>query len=198
MVVDPLDSATVQVYPGLPCARAALALRALPTSQGKETLRERLFRIMRLLMVGLWASAVDLGVLTTCVRWFHLDATVSRFIALVVSGLALFIGCRSFAFRAQGGSISRQAKLFVVAELVAFPLNLLVFHLLATYAPFIAPEFTSQAANFMVFVAFASPVRRLLVFRGCHERPRVASAQVPMPLALEPGKAPRHASPAAS
>jgi putative flippase GtrA len=131
----------------------------------KEGLRARLLCVIRMLIVGFWSSVVDLGVLTLCVRFGHIEATLSRLIALVVSGSCLFLGCRSFAFRAQGGSISRQARWFVLGELLGLPINLLVFHGIASWAPFIAPEFASQAANFLVFVVFAYPVRRLLVFQ---------------------------------
>jgi putative flippase GtrA len=158
----------------------------LPSRKARR--RDRVFEVLRMLVVGLWASGVDVAVLALSVRWIHLDPTLSRFIALVVSGLALFFGCRSFAFRAKGGSITRQAKLFIVAELLGFPLNLLVFHLLSAYAPIVPPEFASQAANFLVFVAFAYPVRQLLVFqgcaeKGCAERPRASVASLPAPAA---------------
>jgi putative flippase GtrA len=163
MVVASPDAALGRA-PARPFSTAIVPWPAGPTAH-KERIRTRLLRVLRMLIVGFWASLIDLGVITLCVRCMHLEATLSRLIALAVSGLCLFFGCRSFAFRAQSGSISRQARLFVLGELLGFPLNLLVFHALEACAPFLAPEFASQAANFLVFVAFAYPVRRLLVFQ---------------------------------
>jgi putative flippase GtrA len=147
------------------CTAAFSDYSAGRTMVRKEGIRARLLRILRMLIVGFWSSVVDLGVLTSCVHWGHIEATLSRVIALAVSGVCLFVGCRSFAFRSKGGSLSRQAGWFVVGELLGFPLNLLVFHGITRCAPFLAPELASQAANFFVFVAFAYPVRRLLVFQ---------------------------------
>ena len=165
MVIAPPDLALVKAeLPGSPGA-AAPALMISPATPPEAARRERSFALLRMLFVGGWSSGVDLMVLVMCFRWLHLGDTISRLVALAVSGLLLFFGCRSFAFRAQAGSISRQAKLFALAELVGFPLNLGVFHVLAACVPFIAPELTSQAANFLVFVGFSFPVRRW-VFRG--------------------------------
>jgi putative flippase GtrA len=77
----------------------------------------------------------------------------------------LFFGNRSFAFRAQAGSITRQARLFVAAELVGFGLNLLVFRQLVTRVSFLPPEVSSQIANFLVFVSFCYPLRAWVIFR---------------------------------
>lgn len=164
MVVAPPDPALVQARPSVSGGAAALALTV--TAPRPALVPGRLWALVRMLWVGLWSSGVDLAVLMVCVRWLNLEATLSRFVALAVSGLLLFFGCRSFAFRAQAGCISRQARRFVVAELLGFPLNLLVFHVLAAAVPFIAPELSSQAANFIVFVGFSYPVRRCLVFRA--------------------------------
>jgi putative flippase GtrA len=165
MVIAPPELALVKVEPpGSPGAAAPALIDSptLPTTAG----RERFFALLRMLFVGLWSSGVDLIVLVMCFRWFHLGDTISRLVGLAVSGLLLFFGCRSFAFRAQAGNISRQAKLFTLAELVGFPLNLGAFHALSACLPFaLAPELTSQAANFLVFIGFSFPVRRWL-FRG--------------------------------
>jgi putative flippase GtrA len=166
MIIAPPESALVPVSSSWSTGAAALALTVPAPSPRKERLRDRFFTLIRMLVVGLWSSGVDLAVLALCVRWFQVDATLSRGIALVVSGLLLFFGCRSYAFRAQAGCVARQARRFVAAELVGFFLNLLVFHALGLGVPFIAPEITSQAANFFVFVGFSYPVRRWLIFRA--------------------------------
>ena len=163
MLIAPPDLALVKAEPPGSPGAAAPALLRLPTTPPKTAGRERWLALLRMLFVGLWSSGIDLVVLVLCFRWLHLGGTPSRLVALAVSGLLLFFGCRSFAFRAQAGSISRQAKLFALAELAGFPLNLGVFHVLDVCVPLtIAPELTSQAANFLVFIGFAFPVRRWL------------------------------------
>jgi putative flippase GtrA len=117
------------------------------------------------LFVGAWASLLDFGVFMACMHWLAPAPVAARLVALVVSGAALFVGNRSFAFNARAGSLSRQTKLFVVAELVALPLNLLAFRLLVSHLSMLGPALSSQLANFLIFVAFAYPVRYFVVFR---------------------------------
>jgi len=147
------DAATPPLGTGVPAeSRADRKPRGLP-------------RVGRALLVGAAASLLDLGLLSAGIRWIELGATVARLIALVASGLLAFYGSRSFAFRAQSGDISRQAKLFVLTEALGLALNLTVFRLLVSYASWVPPELTSQLANFLVFLVFTYPMRALLVFR---------------------------------
>ena len=128
----------------------------------REGLRAKLLCFARTLVVGLGANVVDFALLAACVRWLHIEAMPSRFIALVLSGVLTFIGSRSFVFRAQAGSVPRQAGRFLVAELVGLALNLLSFHLCAVCAPLVAPEIVSFVANALVFLGFSYPVRRFV------------------------------------
>jgi putative flippase GtrA len=128
-------------------------------------LRERILRFVRSLFVGAWASAFDFAVLLLCIRWLELNATLARVIALVLSGVVLFFGSRSYAFHAQSGSISRQARLFVASEVLGALLNLGAFQLLVSHLPVIPPEALSQLANFLVFLTFYYPMRAFVVFR---------------------------------
>lgn len=116
------------------------------------------------MVVGFWANVLDFALLALCLRVLHVEALSSRVIALLVSGALTFVASRSFAFRAQGGNVPKQASRFLVAELVGLPLNLLSFQLCALCAPLAAPELVSFVANGLVFVLFSYPVRRLLVF----------------------------------
>jgi putative flippase GtrA len=127
--------------------------------------RERVRRVVRALLVGGAASLLDLGLLSAGIRWAELGATVARLVALVASTLLLFFGSRSFAFRAQAGNISQQAKLFVVCEAAGLVLNLVIFRLIVTHAAALPPEIASQLANTLVFVAFSYPLRALVIFR---------------------------------
>ena len=76
-----------------------------------------------------------------------------------------FVGNRVYTFRAQAGSLSRQAKWFVAAELLTLAFNWLLFRLLAAHVGGVAPELLSFAGTFLVFVIFAYPMRRLVVFK---------------------------------
>jgi putative flippase GtrA len=128
------------------------------------------------MVVGFWANVIDFALLALCLRWLHIEATWSRLLALLLSGFLTFIGSRSFAFRAQGGSAQQQAGRFFIAELLAVPLNLLSFHLCASCAPLTAPEIVSFVANAIVFIAFSYPVRKLLVFGAAPSPARAAVA----------------------
>lgn len=156
---------TPPLAPGLdaPGALAPSVRQVIPARP--PTLIDRALRFGRTLFVGAWASLVDVGVVALCVRLLDIEPTLSRLIALVVSGVLVFFGNRSFAFHAQAGSIARQARLFVLTELVGLFLNLGVFRLIVTHAPELPPELVSQIANFLVFVAFCYPMRALVVFR---------------------------------
>ena len=56
-------------------------------------------------------------------------------------------------------------KLFIAAETITLALNYATFRLLATRVHFVAPELLSFAGTFLVFVTFAYPVRRLVIFK---------------------------------
>ncbi len=126
-----------------------------------EALLTRVYRFGRALVVGSGATLLDFSVFTTCVR----AASVARVPALLVGASVQFFGNRSFTFRAKAGSLSGQAKLFLLAESITLALNWSVFHFLERSTTSIAPELLSFAGTFVVFIGFAYPVRRLIVFR---------------------------------
>jgi putative flippase GtrA len=166
MLPSAAESALVSTHNPLLAAGLDLPLPRQRLAQVlRRVLRERVLRLARMLLVGFAASVVDLAILTCSVRALHLDATLSRLIALVVSGLLLFVGSRGYAFRAQAGSLSRQAKWFTLTEVAGLGLNLLAFRWLCAQLPWAAPEFVSLASNFAVFAVFSYPARRALVFR---------------------------------
>ncbi len=130
-----------------------------------EALPVRLFRFGRALVVGSGATLTDFSVFTTCVRAFGVAPVTARVPALIAGACFQFFGNRSFTFRAQRGSLSRQAKLFVVAEGVTLLLNIGAFRLLFARISRLPPEVVGFLGTFLVFVGFAYPVRRLVVFR---------------------------------
>jgi putative flippase GtrA len=138
----------------------------------REPLVVRALRFGRALVVGSGATIVDFSVLTTCIRVVGLAPVQARLPALVAGASVQFFGNRTFTFRAQRGAISRQATLFVVAEVAALGMNWSIFWLLAPRLTALPPEIVSFLGTFIVFVAFAYPMRKLVVFRLRADEPR--------------------------
>jgi len=122
-------------------------------------------RFARSLLVGSGGTALDFATVAFSTRVLGLDPVLARVLGLLVSGVALFLGSRSYAFRAASESAAPQVKRFVISELIGFPLNVLVFKLLAELLPQVAPEVLTLGANFALFVTYYYPVRNYVVFR---------------------------------
>jgi len=78
---------------------------------------------MRAGAAGALATLVDLAVLTVLVSGVGVSARAASVPALVLGGVANFIGNRHFAFRATGGSLARQVVGYTVVEVIALALN---------------------------------------------------------------------------
>jgi putative flippase GtrA len=137
---------------------------ARKVSEG-ESWSDRALRFVRALIVGSGATLVDFSLFSACIRLIGMTPTGARLPALCAGASVQFFGNRSFTFRAQAGSLSRQARLFVVAELVTLLLNYSVFSWLVPRVNGVAPELVSFAGTFLVFVTFAYPMRRLVIFK---------------------------------
>jgi putative flippase GtrA len=129
-----------------------------------------LLRFGRALVVGSGATLTDFSIFTTCVRGIGMAPTSARLPALLAGACFQFFGNRSYTFRARAGSLSRQAWLFLLAEGATLALNLGVFRVLVQHISGVAPELVSFLGTFVVFVGFAYPMRRLVVFRLPTER----------------------------
>jgi putative flippase GtrA len=130
-----------------------------------EKLLTRVFRFGRALIVGSGATLVDFSIFTTCVRAIDIAPTHARLPALVAGACLQFVGNRGFTFRAQRGNLPRQLKLFLAAELITLALNWSIFQLLIRRSHGVPPELVSFLGTGLVFVTFAYPVRRLVIFR---------------------------------
>jgi putative flippase GtrA len=130
-----------------------------------EPLVARFFRFVRALVVGSGATLVDFSVLTSCIRLAGLAPASARVPALLAGASVQFFGNRTYTFRARAGRIGRQAKLFICAEAITLVLNYSVFRFLAARVHFVPPELVSFAGTFVVFVTFAYPVRKLVIFK---------------------------------
>jgi putative flippase GtrA len=130
-----------------------------------ETRLVRMLRFGRALVVGSGATLTDFSVFTTCVRGMGMAPTSARLPALLAGACFQFLGNRSYTFRAQAGSLSRQAWLFLLAEGITLALNLGVFRVLVQRISGVPPELVSFLGTFLVFIGFAYPMRRLVIFR---------------------------------
>jgi len=130
-----------------------------------ERLLTRVLRFGRALIVGSGATFVDFSIFTTCVRAIDIAPTHARLPALLAGACVQFVGNRGYTFRAQAGRLSRQLKLFVVAEAITLGLNWSVFQLLIRRIQWLPPELVSFVGTGLVFVVFAYPVRKLVIFR---------------------------------
>lgn len=128
----------------------------------------RAYRFGRALVVGSGATLVDFSIFTTCVRAIDIAPAHARLPALIAGACVQFVGNRSFTFRAQAGKLSRQLQLFLVAELITLGLNWSVFQLLLTRIRGLPPELVSFLGTGLVFLAFAYPVRKLVIFKVRH------------------------------
>jgi putative flippase GtrA len=124
-----------------------------------------MLRFGRALIVGSGATLVDVSVLTTSIHLVGLAPVTARVPALIAGASFQFFGNRSFTFRAQRGRMSRQARLFVLAEVVALCLNWSIFRVLSPRVHFMPQELVSFLGTFIVFVGFAYPMRKLVIFR---------------------------------
>lgn len=136
--------------------------------QPADGLLVRAYRFGRALIVGSGATLIDFSIFTTCVRALGVAPAQARLPALVAGACVQFVGSRGFTFRAQAGRLSRQLKLFVVAEAVTLGLNWGVFQLLVRSIHGVPPELVSFLGTGLVFVLFAYPLRRLVIFRVQH------------------------------
>lgn len=108
---------------------------------------------------------MDFSVFSAGMRLLGLTPTTARLPALVAGAMVQFAGNRGFTFRARAGHLPRQVRWFIVAELATLALNWSTFRLLVPRLGFLAPELVGFAGTFLVFVGFAYPMRRLVVFR---------------------------------
>jgi putative flippase GtrA len=132
---------------------------------GKEPLGQRLYRFVRALVVGSGATLVDFSIFTTCIRVAGITPTWARLPALVAGASVQFFGNRTYTFRAQAGNLSRQAKLFLGAELVTLAVNWTTFRFLIPRVTTVPPEIVGFLGSFLVFIGFAYPMRKLVIFR---------------------------------
>jgi putative flippase GtrA len=130
-----------------------------------EPVLQRLLRFGRAVVVGSGATIADFSVFEACVRGIGMAPSAARLPALLTGACLQFFGNRTYTFRAQAGNLSRQAWLFALAEGITLALNFGTFHVLVTRLSGVPPELLGFLGTFVVFVVFAYPVRRWVIFR---------------------------------
>lgn len=78
--------------------------------------------------MGTVATLMDMGSLILLVKWAGLTADQANFPSLAMGAIFQFFTHRHYVFRAASGSISKQAVLFTIVELIALGLNGVVYH----------------------------------------------------------------------
>jgi len=147
------------------CTLLALVTDAtLPTP---PTPLARLARFLRAGIAGAAATLVDVATLAILVTGLHVDARAASLPALVAGGLANFIGNRHFAFRAQEGSLARQAVLYTLVEVFALAANALLYDTVLRTWPDARHAYwlVRLATSHLVFLAWSYPLWRRVFTR---------------------------------
>jgi putative flippase GtrA len=123
-------------------------------------LAARFATFLRSALTGGAATLADLAVIALAVGVLHVRPAVANVPALLVGAVIQFFGNRSFAFRAQGGPVHRQAALFALTEAVTLLLNGALYHVVATHlALSTAGAVVARAITTnVVFVGWSYPV----------------------------------------
>ncbi len=140
-----------------------MAARALHSTPPHAPLPwAELLRLARAGVAGGAATAVDLGVLALLVSGFGMSARVASIPALLLGGVANFVGNRHFAFRAREGSLLRQAALYAFVEVLALAMNGALYDLVLRTVPG-APHayvWVRLATSHLVFLCWSYPLWR--------------------------------------
>ncbi|MCI0640237.1 MAG: GtrA family protein [Gemmataceae bacterium] len=136
-----------------------------PSDAPKKTLLQRFWILLRSSLVGLCATASDLGTLCLLIYVFGVPDQIANVPSLIPGLVVMFIGNKYFAFEDRSRAIVRQGSLFFAIELVAFGLNALLFFLIRHWFD-IHPILARILGSNVVYLGFSFPLWSLLVFRA--------------------------------
>lgn len=136
----------------------------------------RLGIFARSVLVGLVATAADLGALAVMIDGAGLPATVANVPALLLGVAVQYIGNKRFAFGDRSPVSARQICAFAIVEVGTFVLNAIAFHLLVTLAA--ASYLVARCGGTMaVYLTFSFPLwARVFRSRRPPSRPPAAVA----------------------
>lgn len=91
----------------------------------RPTPKRGLLQLVRAFLAGAAATIVDLGVLMLLVAapGLHVAPRIASVPALIAGGIVSFFANRHWVFRARAGSLTVQAALYVLVEIIALLLN---------------------------------------------------------------------------
>jgi putative flippase GtrA len=141
---------------------------------------QRLWILFRSCLVGLLATASDLGSLMLLIHGAGWPKRAANIPSLMPGLLIQFIGNKYFAFEDRSKAIVKQGSLFLVIEAAAFGLNVLLFDLLLTLTPIHEVPARLLGTN-IVYLGFSFPLWSIFVFR----RGRIAARRA---LEINPSK----------
>jgi putative flippase GtrA len=123
---------------------------------------EELLGLVRAGIAGAFATLVDVGTLAVLVTGLGWSARAASLPALVLGGVANFMGNRHFAFRAGRGSLPKQAVLYAVVEAVALAMNGLLYEIVLRAIPVTAHAYwlVRLATSHVVFLGWSYPLWR--------------------------------------
>lgn len=113
--------------------------------------------VVKSCLVGLVATAGDLGLLNLLVRVCGLSPQAANIPSLMVGSTIQFLGNRTFVFQATGHDLGKHALRFFSVEATAFCLNALFYHLMVTFTsiPF---TYARMLSSFILFLGFSFPL----------------------------------------
>jgi putative flippase GtrA len=126
---------------------------------------DRLCVLFRSAVVGLLATASDLGSLLLLIHGVGLTKRAANVPSLLPGLLIQFVGNKLFAFDDRSREIVRQGSRFFLIELVAFGLNVLLFDMLVTLTP-IHEILARLLGTNIVYLGFSFPMWSFFVFRS--------------------------------
>ena len=125
--------------------------------------------VTRSLAVGAVATAVDVGVLLVCVRWFGLSNPLAAAAGVAVGSTVAFAGNRRFAFQDAEKEIGPQVLRFIATTSVGMAAHASLVHVLADLflVPVVLAKMISDLAVFGLGQLF---LLRYVVFPRAKER----------------------------
>jgi putative flippase GtrA len=127
-------------------------------------LLDRVWVLFRSSLVGLVATASDIGSLMLLIHVVGLSDQAANVPSLLPGLVIQFIGNKIFAFDDRTRAIVKQGSLFLMVEMIAFGLNVLLFHLLITWTPIHVILARLLGTN-VVYLGFSFPLWSYFVFR---------------------------------
>jgi putative flippase GtrA len=130
-----------------------------------------LLQTVRAGAAGIIATAVDLATLSLLVSGLHMSPHVANVPALVMGGIANFLGNRHFAFRSSREPLAKQAIGYTLVEIVALALNGWLFEIALRLFPHATNAYWALrlATSHIVFLLWSYPLW-CFVFRASPAR----------------------------